>query len=245
MLTVENMDAHYGGNHALKGISLEVRQGEIVCLIGANGAGKSTLLNCLSGVHAHRTGKVIFNGQDVSRSRPQELVRLGIVQVPENRQLFGPLTVRENLELGAYLRFRKLGNRGFANEMDRVLALFPTLRSRLRQRAGTLSGGEQQMVALGRGLMSNPSLLLLDEPSLGLAPLVVSEMFRIIRDLRSEGRTILLVEQNALGALAISDMAYVLENGRMTAQGPSDALIRDERVRRAFLGQDAVVESKQ
>jgi branched-chain amino acid transport system ATP-binding protein len=245
MLAVENMEAYYGGNKALKGISLEVNRGEIVCLIGANGAGKTTLLNCLCGVHPHRKGKVFFNGQDISRSQPQELVRLGIVQIPENRQLFGPLTVRENLELGAYLRFRKLGGRGFAKELDQVLDLFPALKSRLKQRAGTLSGGEQQMVALGRGLMSNPTLLLLDEPSLGLAPLVVREIFRIVQELRKEGRTILLVEQNALGALTISNRAYVLENGLLTAHGPSDVLIRDEKVRRAFLGQDVAGDTLQ
>ncbi|HMK37226.1 MAG TPA: ABC transporter ATP-binding protein [Desulfomonilaceae bacterium] len=242
MLVVEQLEAFYGGNRALKGISLEVKEGEIVCLIGANGAGKTTLLNCLSGVHPHCAGKLVFEGVDISRAHPQELVRMGIVQVPENRQLFGPLTVRENLELGAYLRYGKLGGAGFSRELERVIERFPILQSRLKQRAGTLSGGEQQMVALGRGLMADPALFLLDEPSLGLAPLVVREIFSIIQGLRRDGRTILLVEQNALGALTVSNRAYVLENGCVTIDGPSDVLISDRRVQKAFLGQDVAVE---
>jgi branched-chain amino acid transport system ATP-binding protein len=238
MLTVQNMEAYYGGNRALKGISLEVKQGEIVSLIGANGAGKTTLLNCLSGVHPNRTGRVLLDGQDVSAAHPQQLVRLGIVQVPENRQLFGPLTVEENLDMGAYLRARSMSAADLKMEKERIFERFPVLQSRRKQRAGSLSGGEQQMVAIGRGLMSDPRLLLLDEPSLGLAPLIVQQIFRIIQELQQEGRTILLVEQNALGALTISDRGYVLETGRLTVSGPADALIQDENVRRAFLGQD-------
>lgn len=238
MLQVQNIEAHYGGNRALKGVSLEVRQGEIVCLIGANGAGKTTLLNCLSGIHSAKKGKVVFMGEDVSHAPSQKMVRLGVVQVPENRQLFGPLTVEENLEMGAYSRIRQINKKQLASEMERVFQLFPPLMARRKQPAGTLSGGEQQMVAIGRGLMSNPRLLLLDEPSLGLAPLIVREIFRIIQELQREGRTILLVEQNALGALTISQRAYVLESGSVTTSGPAAVLIQDADVRRAFLGQD-------
>ncbi|MBI4966184.1 MAG: ABC transporter ATP-binding protein [Desulfomonile tiedjei] len=241
MLKVQDLQAFYGGNQALKGISLEIQQGEIVCLIGANGAGKTTLLNCLSGVHPQRRGEVFFKGQEVAKASSQRLVRLGIVQVPENRQLFGPLTVEENLEMGAYLRAGQMKKATLIGEMDRIFALFPSLENRKKQLAGTLSGGEQQMVAIGRGLMADPSLLLLDEPSLGLAPLVVREIFRIIKELRNEGRTILLVEQNALAALKISQRAYVIENGRISASGPPDLMMKDERVRRAFLGQDVTM----
>ncbi len=238
MLRVENLEAYYGGNRALKGVSLEVAQGEIVCLIGANGAGKTTLLNCLSGVHPHRSGKILFTDQDVSTAHCQELVRLGIVQVPESRQLFGPLSVEENLEMGAYLRASKMSNNEFAGEIDRIFQHFPILKLRRKQRASTLSGGEQQMVAIGRGLMAAPRLLLLDEPSLGLAPLIVREIFSIVRTLRGEGCTILLVEQNALGALTISDRGYVIESGLVTLSGSAAELMQDDKVRRAFLGQD-------
>jgi len=238
MLRVEDLEAYYGGNRALKRVSLEVRTGEIVCLIGANGAGKTTLLNCLSGIHPDRTGSFDFLGTDVSRCHAQQLVRKGIVHVPENRQLFSPLTVQENLELGAYLRAGSMSRSQLLGEIERVYERFPPLRTRSKQTAGSLSGGEQQMVALGRGLMAAPQLLLLDEPSLGLAPLVVQEIFRILKELQQEGCTILLVEQNALGALTISDRAYVLESGRVTASGPSAVLIEDDGVRRAFLGQD-------
>jgi branched-chain amino acid transport system ATP-binding protein len=241
MLTAENIVASYRGNHALKRVSLEVNQGEIVCLIGANGAGKSTLLNCMSGVHPDRSGRLFFGGKDVSRANAQELVRMGIVQVPENRQLFGPLTVEENLEMGAYLRAGRMSSKALKREIDSVLQRFPAIEARRKQRAGTLSGGEQQMVAIGRGLMADPKLLLLDEPSLGLAPLIVREIFRIIRELQEEGRTILLVEQNALAALAVSHRAYVLETGRITLSGPAEALMQDPRVRKAFLGQDVAV----
>lgn len=239
MLAVENVEAYYGGHQALKGVSLEVRQGEIVSLIGANGAGKTTLLNCIVGLHPNRAGKVLFDGRDISRAHSQQVVGMGIVQVPENRQLFGPLTVEENLEMGAYLRAYHTSAAELKGDMERVLERFPALKSRRRQRAGTLSGGEQQMVAIGRGLMANPRVLLLDEPSLGLAPLIVREIFRIIEELCQEGRTILLVEQNALGALAISHRAYVLETGRVTLSGEASALAQDQGVRRAFLGESA------
>jgi len=239
MLGVENMEAYYGGHQALKGVSLDVRQGEIVSLIGANGAGKTTLLNCIVGVHPNRRGKVVFEGRDISRAQSQQVVGMGIVQVPENRQLFGPLTVEENLEMGAYLRGYHMSAEELRKDIDKVLERFPALKSRRKQRAATLSGGEQQMVAMGRGLMADPRMLLLDEPSLGLAPLIVREIFRIIEELCQEGRTILLVEQNALGALAISHRAYVLETGRVTLSGEASALMKDEGVRCAFLGQGA------
>jgi branched-chain amino acid transport system ATP-binding protein len=238
MLRVQDLEAYYGGHQALKGISLEIQDQEIVCLIGANGAGKTTLLNCLSGLHPQRRGAVFFKDREVTTVSSQGLVRLGIVQVPENRQLFGPLTVEENLEMGAYLRAGKMKKVDLLAELDNVFRLFPVLANRRKQRAGTLSGGEQQMVAIGRGLMAAPSLLLLDEPSLGLAPLVVREIFRIIGELRNEGRTILLVEQNALAALKVSQRGYVIENGRISAGGPADLLMKDDKVRRAFLGQD-------
>ncbi len=238
MLQIEKLEAHYGGNQALKGISLEVRQGEIVSLIGANGAGKTTLLNCLSGVHPARKGKILFMGQDVSRTNAQQLVRLGIVQVPENRQIFGPLTIQENLELGAYVCSRQKKNAERLMTMERIYGLFPFLKARRKQRASTLSGGEQQMLAIGRGLMADPRLLLLDEPSLGLAPMIVREIFRIIKELKEEGRTILLVEQNARGALNISQRGYVIETGRITMSGTARELLEDGTVRRAFLGQD-------
>jgi len=238
MLKLENIEAYYRGHQALKGVSLEVNQGEIVSLIGANGAGKTTLLNCISSVHSQRTGGMFFRGKDVSKADSQEMVRLGVVQVPENRQLFSPLTVEENLEMGAYLRARSMNSGVMKREIEAVCDRFPALKNRRGQRAGTLSGGEQQMVAMGRGLMADPKLLLLDEPSLGLAPLLVQEIFRIIVELQREGRTILLVEQNALGALAISHRAYVIENGRITTSGPPAELMRNEQVRQAFLGQD-------
>jgi len=238
MLVVENLEARYGGNLALKGVSLEVSQGETVCLIGANGAGKTTLLNCICGIHRGRSGRVVFRGQDVSKAWPQHLVRLGIVQVPENRQLFSPMTVEENLELGAYLTAGSMSGAELLAQMERVFDRFPRLKDFRKRRAGTLSGGEQQMVAIGRGLMSNPQLLLLDEPSLGLAPLLVRDIFRIIRELQQEGRTILLVEQNAVGALKVSERGYVLENGRVTMTGPAADLLNDGHVRQAFLGHD-------
>ncbi len=238
MLQILNLDARYGGNRVLKGISLEILQGEVVSLIGANGAGKTTLLNCLSGLHAKRTGAIIFRGQDVTNLGTQGIVRLGIVQVPENRQLFRSLTTLENLEMGAYLRARKIGRKGIVNEIDKVFQRFPRLKERRKQPAGSLSGGEQQMVAIGRALMADPTMLLLDEPSLGLAPLMVREIFRIVSELRDEGKTLFLVEQNALGALEVSHRAYVIENGILTMGGPSSELLNNEKICQAFLGRD-------
>lgn len=238
MLVVNNLHAFYRGNEALKGVCLEVSQGEVVALVGANGAGKTTFLNCLSGIHSDKTGEILFQGQNVSKTAPHEMVKLGVVQCPENRQLFGPMTVRENLELGAYTLSSRVGGRTLSERMEELLDIFPALRARSDLPASTLSGGEQQMLAIARSLMSNPTLLMLDEPSLGLAPMLVEEIFKIIRNLKNRGRTILLVEQNAVGALNLSDRAYLLETGSVTLSGSSEAFMSDARVIRAYLGDD-------
>ena len=238
MLVITNVSAHYGGVQALHNISLEERAGEIVALIGANGAGKTTLLNLISGIIRPSNGKIIFNGQDLISFAPEKIVELGIIQVPEGRLLFGPLTVKENLELGAYRRRAKADRKKVSKDFEYVLQLFPVLKNRLEQRAETLSGGEQQMLAIGRGLMAKPLLLLLDEPSLGLAPLIVQEILSIIVRLKKEGTTILLVEQNARAALRISDRAYVIEAGRIRLQGKAENLLENEEVKKAYLGQD-------
>jgi branched-chain amino acid transport system ATP-binding protein len=209
-----------------------------VALIGANGAGKTTLLNLISGIIRPSNGKIIFNGQDLISFAPEKIVELGIIQVPEGRLLFGPLTVKENLELGAYRRRAKADSKKVSKDFEYVLQLFPVLKNRLEQRAQTLSGGEQQMLAIGRGLMAKPRLLLLDEPSLGLAPLIVQVILSIIVRLKKEGTTILLVEQNARAALRISDRAYVIEAGRIRLQGKAENLLENEEVKQAYLGQD-------
>ncbi|MFH0958276.1 MAG: ABC transporter ATP-binding protein [Pseudomonadota bacterium] len=238
MLEVENIHAYYRGNEALKGVSLEVGPGEIIALIGANGAGKTTLLNCISGLHTDMVGRISFEGADISSAPAHKLVKHGLVQCPENRQLFGSMTVEENLEMGAYLWSEQNRGESLSKRLELMLRKFPVLKSRRRQLAGTLSGGEQQMVAIARGLMSNPKLLMLDEPSLGLAPIIVEEVFGIIRELKNEGRTILLVEQNAIAALDLSDRAYLLETGSVTFSGPSNVFMEDARVRRASWGND-------
>jgi len=209
-----------------------------VALIGANGAGKTTLLNLISGIIRPSSGRVVFNGQDIASFRPEKIVELGIIQVPEARLLFGPLTVKENLELGAYRRRGKQERKAVSADFEYVLQLFPVLKNRLQQRAQTLSGGEQQMLAIGRGLMARPRLLLLDEPSLGLAPLIVQEILAVIVRLKHEGTTILLVEQNARAALRISDRAYVMEAGWIRLHGKAQDLLEDEEVKKAYLGQD-------
>lgn len=239
MLAVECISAHYDGVRALVEISLEEREGEVVALIGANGAGKTTLLNVISGVVRPSSGKVFFKGEDITALSPERIVRQGIGQVPEGRLLFGPLTVHENLELGAYKRRRKEEKKDLSEDIDYVFQLFPVLKKRIEQKAGTLSGGEQQMLAIGRGLMGKPTLMLLDEPSLGLAPLVMQEIFHVITRLKTEGTTILLVEQNARAALRISDRAYVLEAGRIRVKGSADDLLENDEVKRAYLGQDS------
>jgi branched-chain amino acid transport system ATP-binding protein len=233
MLKVENINVYYGAIHALKGISVEVKQGEIVTLIGANGAGKSTILRTISGLLRAKTGDIVFEGNAIGGMAAEEIVRKGISQVPEGRRIFANMTVAENLELGAYIRSDKAGIR---KDIDKVFERFPRLGERRTQIAGTLSGGEQQMLAIGRGLMSQPKLMLLDEPSMGLAPLLVKEIFSIIQEINASGTTILLVEQNAHMALSIAHKAYVLETGRITLSGTAKELSESEAVRKAYLG---------
>ena len=234
LLEIENLHVYYGAIHALKGISLSVDAGEIVTLIGANGAGKSTTLRTLSGLLRPRTGSIRYEGKEISRLRPEAIVRAGICQSPEGRRIFPNLTVRENLEIATYCRRSR---KEVADDLERVLTLFPRLRERLNQAGGTLSGGEQQMLAIGRALMARPKVLLLDEPSLGLAPFLVQEIFRIIREINEGGTTVLLVEQNAHMALAIAHRGYVLETGCVTLADTAAALLANPEVRRAYLGQ--------
>ena len=232
LLAVENLVSRYGRIEALRGVSLTVGAGELVALIGANGAGKSTLLRCVSGVQAVAAGTIRFAGRDVSRMPPAARVRSGIAQSPEGRQVFAPMSVEDNLTLGAYTR----PSRETAQSLAEVYDLFPGVRERRGEKAGALSGGQQQMLALGRALMSKPRLLLLDEPSLGLAPLVVEEIFRAVRRLKESGVTVLMVEQNAHAALALADRAYVLETGSVTIEGSGRELLDNDEVRRAYLG---------
>lgn len=233
MLKIDNIDVYYGAIHALKGISLEVKEGEIVTLIGANGAGKSTTLRTISGLLKPKTGSITFLGQDIAGVRAHEIVKKGISQVPEGRRVFAEMTVMENLDLGAFVRKDKAG---IQQDLKHVFELFPRLEERKNQSAGTLSGGEQQMLAMGRALMSRPKLLLLDEPSMGLAPLLIREIFNIIVDINKSGTTVLLVEQNANMALSIANRAYVLETGRITLSGSAKELAASEDVRKAYLG---------
>ena len=233
MLEVKGLEVSYGAIKALKGISFSVEQGEIISLIGSNGAGKTTTLHSLSGIIRKAAGSVLFNGHDISSMNADRIVKLGLVQVPEGRRVFANMSVRENLELGAFTRNDKDGIR---QDMERVFSLFPRLKERSRQEAATLSGGEQQMLAMGRSLMSKPSLLLLDEPSMGLAPILVDEIFRIIQQINREGTTILLVEQNAYKALSIASRAYILETGMVTMEGPAQDLISNDAVKSAYLG---------
>jgi len=236
VLEIHGISAHYGGVRALDDVSFKLDEKEILALIGGNGAGKTTLLNLISGIIKPSKGNVIFKGKSILSLSPDKIVGLGIIQVPEGRHVFGPLTVKENLELGAYRRRGRQNKKKILDDFDYILALFPVLEKRLKQRAETLSGGEQQMLAIGRALMGRPGLLLLDEPSLGLAPLVVQEIISIIEKLRNEGTTILLVEQNARAALKISDRAYVLETGKVRVQGKSSELMENEAVKKAYLG---------
>jgi len=233
ILKIDDINVYYGAIHAIKGISLEVKQGEIVTLIGANGAGKSTTLRTISGLLKPKTGSITFMGKDIAGMPAHKIVREGISQVPEGRRVFAEMTVRENLDLGAFSRKDKAG---IANDLEMVYGLFPRLKERASQVAGTLSGGEQQMLAMGRALMSQPKLLLLDEPSMGLAPMLIREIFNIIVDINKKGTTVLLVEQNANMALSIANRAYVLETGRITLSGPASELAASEDVRKAYLG---------
>ncbi len=238
MLRVEGLDVFYGRVQALRQVSLEVEGGKAVTIVGPNGAGKSTLLRAICGLVPVRGGVIRFDGERITNRPPEEIVRLGISMVPEGRDLFGPLTVRDNLLLGAYARYRRAGRRDVERDLERVWALFPRLRERQQQAAGTLSGGEQQMVAIGRALMARPRLLLLDEPSLGLAPLVIREIFRVIAELRAGGITLLLVEQNAKAALRIAERGYVLEAGGVMA-GALEEQLSYEEIRRAYLSGSA------
>ncbi len=235
MLLVNDVHTYYGNIHALKGVSLTINEGEIVTLIGANGAGKSTTLKTICGLVKPRQGTILLEGREIHRLPAHEIVALGVSQAPEGRRIFARLTVRENLEMGA---FRRTDGAGIRQDMERVFALFPRLEERSRQLGGTLSGGEQQMLAIGRALMARPRVLLLDEPSMGLAPLLVEEIFRVIRQLNDEGTTILLVEQNALMALSVASRGYVLETGQVVLSGAAASLRKDPQVRQAYLGGD-------
>jgi branched-chain amino acid transport system ATP-binding protein len=233
LLEVKNLCVFYGGIKALKGISFGIRKGEIVTLIGANGAGKSTTLRAISGLLKAKEGEILFEGASLKNIPPHEVVKKGISHAPEGRKIFSNLTVRENLELGAYLRKDKAG---IGKDMERVFELFPRLKERIRQNAGTLSGGEQQMLAIGRALMSSPRLLLLDEPSLGLAPLLVKAIFEVIKEINAKGVSIILVEQNAYQALKIATRGYVLETGQITMTVTAEDLTTNEELRKAYLG---------
>ncbi len=233
MLQVEDLNVHYGAIHALKGISFHLEKGEIVALIGGNGAGKSTTLNTISGLLRPTQGKVVFQGENVTVVPPQDIVRRGIVQVPEGRRIFPKLTVQENLEMGAFIYDDKVQ---IQQDLESAMTRFPRLRERRKQLGGTLSGGEQQMLAIGRGLMARPSLLLLDEPSMGLSPILVEQIFEIIREINAQGTSILLVEQNAQMALSIADRGYVLETGRITLEGNANDLLENPQVIEAYLG---------
>lgn len=234
LLEIQNIHTYYGHIHALKGISLNVNKGEIVTLIGANGAGKSTMLKTTSGLLRPRQGSILLEGEDLTRYRPHEVVTKGVVQVPEGRRIFGRLTVRENLEMGA---FSIKDQRLIASNLDRVFNLFPRLRERQKQVGGTLSGGEQQMLATGRALMANPRVLLMDEPSMGLAPVLVDIIFDTIRQLHADGTTILLVEQNARMALQVASRGYVLQTGMILLGDYAENLRRNEMIRKAYLGE--------
>jgi branched-chain amino acid transport system ATP-binding protein len=234
MLEIKSLSVHYGGIHALQGIDLSVPEGKIVTLIGANGAGKSTTLRSIVGLVKPTGGKVLLRDAVISGKATQEIVQMGVVLVPEGRRIFPNLTVEENLLLGAYARNDK---EGVLKDINHVYALFPRMKERRTQKGGTLSGGEQQMLAVGRGLMSRPKLLMMDEPSLGLAPLIVKMIFEIIKQINAEGTTVLLVEQNAKAALEVADYGYVLETGRITLRGKGQDLLQDDRVRKAYLGE--------
>lgn len=233
MLQVKDIDVFYGAIHALKKLSIEVEQGSIVTLIGANGAGKTTTLKTISGLLRPKNGTIFFHNQEIIKTPAEKIVGMGVSQVPEGRRVFSTMTVLENLEMGAYLRKDK---KGIEEDMENVFTRFPRLKERRKQLAGTLSGGEQQMLAIGRALMARPQLLLMDEPSMGLAPLLVKEIFEIVKDINNKGTTILLVEQNAHMALSIADKAYVIETGEIVLQGTAEELMNSDEVKKAYLG---------
>ena len=238
MLRVEGLTVHYGAIRALRGISFEVAAGEIITLIGSNGAGKSTTLHAISNIIRKTAGKVFFNGNEISAVPPDRIVSAGLVQVPEGRRIFANLSVRDNLEMGAYSRrtASPAERQAVRADMEKVFAIFPRLKERIRQVAGTLSGGEQQMLAMGRSLMASPRLLLLDEPSMGLSPILVDEIFSVVKGINETGTTILLVEQNAYKALALASRAYILETGEIVKSGSSGDLMKNDAVKAAYLG---------
>ncbi len=244
MLKLRNVDAGYGKLAVVRHVTLHVAAGEIVTLVGANGAGKTTLLRTIAGLVRARAGEISFDGEDVTRLRAEEIVARGCSLVPEGRQVFAPMPVRENVLLGAHVQLARGRRAEVAWDLERVYRFFPVLEARGRQPAGTLSGGEQQMLAIGRALMARPRLLMLDEPSMGLAPLVVREIFAIVSRIRSEGTTVLLVEQNARSALRIADRGYVLETGRVVLQGTAEELLQNRDVQRAYLGADLDAENR-
>lgn len=238
MLTIRNLKCYYGKIMAVKGVSLSVAEGEFVTLIGANGAGKSTLLEAVCGLLESWDGDIVFDGNPIKRLDPPEIVKLGISMVPEGRLIFPPLSVMDNLRLGAYIRYKKNEGDSIREDIERMFTLFPVLKERSKKPAGGLSGGEQQMLAIARALMAKPRLLVLDEPSMGLAPIIVEKIFDILRSLHSQGLTILLVEQNARAALKLADRGYVMETGKIVLDGAAEDLLSDEDVKRAYLGQD-------
>jgi branched-chain amino acid transport system ATP-binding protein len=244
MLRIHNLSAGYGSLHVLRRLSLHVKPGEIVTIIGANGAGKSTLLRTITGLLRASSGEVLFRDEDIQRIPPEQVVFRGCSLVPEGRQVFAAMPVRENLLLGAYVQHKRGKHDEVAHDLERVFGLFPVLKQREHQLAGTLSGGEQQMLAIGRALMARPSLIMLDEPSMGRAPLIVKDIFRIITRIRDEGSTVLLVEQNARSALRIANRGYVLETGRIVLEGEAGDLLANREIQRAYLGKDLDGENK-
>ncbi|MEG0773421.1 ABC transporter ATP-binding protein [Clostridium sp.] len=233
MLELKRLDVFYGAINALKNVNINIEEGEIVTLIGANGAGKSTALKAISGLEKPRSGEIMFNKKEITSLNAPDIVRLGISHVPEGRRIFSKMSVMENLEMGAYIRNDKVE---IKKDFEKIFSLFPRLKERIQQMAGTLSGGEQQMLAMGRALMARPKLLLLDEPSMGLAPIIVKEIFSIIKDINSAGTTVLLVEQNAHMALNVAHRAYIIRNGEIEIQGNAKELLKDENVKSAYLG---------
>ncbi|MBI4685422.1 MAG: ABC transporter ATP-binding protein [Nitrospirae bacterium] len=244
MIKIKNLETGYGKLKVLRRISMHVNPGEIVTIIGANGAGKTTLLNTISGIVRTRAGEIIFDRQNIAKFPPEKIVLMGCSLVPEGRQVFPTMTVKENLLLGAHVLYLKKRKGLIKEELERIYTIFPILEDRRHQMAGTLSGGEQQMLAIGRALMSKPKLIMMDEPSMGLAPLIVKEIFNIIRKLREDGNTVLLVEQNAKAALKIADRGYVFETGRIVLEGTSDDMLTNKDVQRAYLGRDLDAEAK-
>jgi len=244
MLRIKNIESGYGRLKVLKKVTMHIRAGEIVTIIGANGAGKTSLLKTISGLIGARSGEILFDMRNIGKLPPEEIVFLGCSLVPEGRQVFAPMTVKENILLGAYPQYRRRRGEAVRDDFERVYSLFPRLKERERQLAGTLSGGEQQMLAIARALMARPKLIMMDEPSMGLAPLIIKDIFAIVTRLRQEGNTVLLVEQNAKAALGIADRGYVLETGRIIMEGAAEDLLSNREVQRAYLGRDLDAEGK-